>query len=780
MKRINKVLLLLLLMPLCISFSACKKKNSTENSNQNQIEQPTTPDDGDDEPGYESTKETYSVSFDYNLPEEYDFLLADKDFEVTYKEVGTSTSLATVPDIKLKEFFLGWVEEGSDTVLTDSVTTDKSKNFKLKGKWDEVALNKYYYSDGLNIDVIDGKASISSYTGTDDKIFIPEVYREQEQNYFVREIQASVFESKQFDKLIVHASDLVIGDSAFKNSNISDFDFSRVRKIGKNAFENTRFVALNLDDDISSIDVAAFKNCELLETVDFNNNNIEISKEMFSGCVKLETIGNTKFIKLIDIKAFENCVSLINTDFIGSSVSVIEEYAFKNCTGLISVTLPESLNGVYENAFEGCTAISELILGRTFENPNLDNDSLIKHIGNIGTNITKITFVGDSTSKLSEYYFDGLTNLHTFIMCDSITEVEPYAFRECVNLKNIRLSENLDVDKLTINAFFGTKFKNEMTEPWIYKHQVIFVPKTIDEEFEFLAADAVTAIRDGAFAFNKTLKKITIPASVSYIGDGAFEYCDSLEEVVFEENSNITTLNNNLFANCYKLKDVDLTKLTALTKIEDNAFVGVQVSNMVIPSTVTEIGRSVFFTAAISNYAISGTSENYETVDGVLYHIVDGKRVLFSYPTLKEGELFFCPSDVTSVAAYAFSNVYHLKFIYFENAMAWEEIDYETKSFEGSASISLFAEKSTFNTDEVSRVYRFVSLNVTYDAEKGTVTLENGFATAEKYLYMTVVNQTTHKIDIVYFEVVTTDSGNEKTYSIKNNSVKVLKTERDA
>ena len=788
MKKFNRVLLFLLIMPLCISFSACKKKDGKDNSNQNQIEQPTNPNPDDDSPDYESTKETYSVSFDYNLPAEYDFLLADSDFEVTYKEVGTSTTLARVPDLKLEKYFLGGVEDGSDIILEGSITSETSRNIRLKGKWDETALNKYYYSDGITLDVIDGVASIVSYTGSDKKIFIPRVYTVDQQDYDVREIQTSAFESKEFDKLIVHATNLSIGDNAFKNTSISEFDFSKVNKIGKFAFENTKFVQLNLDDGISSVSEGAFKGCTLLESVDFNNNNLQIDDNLFAGCVKLQTIENARYISRIGEYAFEGCVSLSNTDFIGPSVTVIEEYAFKNCTSLMSLTLPETLFAVYSSAFEGCTSVKELVLGKTFEDPTLDNDTLIKHIGNIGENITKITLVGNSTTKLLKNYFDGLINLETFIMsdCDSLTEIESYAFRECVNLKTIEFSSNLDVDKLTHTAFRGTKFINEMTAPWIYKHQVIYVPEGIDADFKFEEKDAVTKIRDGAFAENKTLQKITIPATVTLIGDGVFEGCTNLAEVVFEENSSITTIGSRLFYNCNKLTTIDLTKLIALTKIDDYAFSGVRISNMVIPSTVTELGKGVFLYASIAGFSISGSSSIFEVQDGILYRVGNGEKILINYPTLKEDELFFCPTDVTEVAAYAFSRAVNLKYVYFENAMEWEEISNSsgeicTKSFEDSATLKLFAEKNAFDTEEVSYVYRWVSLNVTYDAETGNVTLEDGFSTEEKYLYMTVLNQSTHKLDIVYFEIVTSTGENQETiYSIKNGSVKVIATDRDA
>ena len=779
MKKIYRVLLFIFILPLCISFSACKKKkNETDNSNQSQIEQPKPEEDPDDD--YESNVETYSVSFDYNLPEEYDFLLSNRDFTIRYKEVGTNTSLANVPDIKLQKHFLGWCEEGSDVVIEGSVTSDTSKTISLKGKWNEETLRKYYYSDGLTIDVINGEASIYSYTGSAETVILPEVFTMDEVDYELTEIQANVFSGKNIQKLIVNADSLTIGQSAFKNSNISSLDFSKVITIANNAFENTSFVNLCLDESMLSIGEAAFKNCKKLVSVDFDGCNMQIVDNMFYGCEKLSNITNANNITKVGSYAFAECYGLTNTDFLGPRVKTLEEYAFQNCVNLVSVTLPETLNNVFDAVFDGCDAITELRLGKTFENRNNEtrSDNLLNHVGSIGENVTKITLIGNSIKQLSQNYFDGFTKLETFIMVDSVEIVESYTFRQCVNLKNITLSNNLDTNNFSYMAFYGTKFLNERTDLLIYKNEIMYVPANISPIYEFPQDVYVTRINDNAFAGNTNLKEITIPVSVMSMGVGVFQNCVNLEKVVFEENEDITEINSNTFYGCKKLSSVNLDALPNLTKLGDNSFRNTAISNFVIPASVTDIGDAAFLYSKVESFAIDGVSTKFAVEDGVLYEFGDGEKILLNYPVYKAGEMFVCPSDVTSVAPYAFSNVSNLKYVYFSNKVEWLTTVLSGKevcqSFAGSSGVMLFAEKESFECAEVLNIARLSTDGVIYDFESNTLSLTEDFSTSSTIVYIKKINPETNKVNLVCFAVEISGEEDAKVYTFVEDSLFIL------
>lgn len=791
MKKFSKLLLLLLILPLSVSFSACKKGGGSPNSNPNQEERPNP---GNPDDNYGSQVQTYSVSYDYNLPEDYDFLLEGKDFVLPYKEVGTPTVLAKVPDVSLQSYFLGWCKDGSNEVLSGSVTSDVATTINLKGKWDETSLRKYYYTEGLQIDIIAEKASIYGYTGTSQTIIIPKVFSDTNADYELTEIQASVFQNKNVSTIINNAENLKIGECAFKNTKVSTFDFDKIYEIGNYAFENTKFESLKLGNNVSLFGTGAFQNCLDLTSVDFEENDVQISNNMFSGCEKLTTITNTLNVTRIGGNAFAECISLKNTNFISARVSVIEEYAFKNCVGLTSVTLPETLNFVYESIFAGCETITELRLGKTFENENNENrsDTLLQHIGNIGANVTKIELIGNSITRLSRNYFNGFSKLETFVMSDSVTLIEPYAFKNCSLLKNIDLSNKLDLDSLSYLAFKDTKYLNDLNIPLIYENEVlheariIYVPENITPEYKFPGSPVITQINDSAFAGNESLQKITIPSSVLAIGKNVFKNCVNLKEVIFEENSNIKIINESTFYGCSSLTSINLTNLNALESIANNAFAKVKVSNFALPDSLKTIGKSVFLDAEIAEFSINGESEKIVVEDGVLYSVEESKKTLVCYPGLKQDKMFVCPNDVTEIDAYAFSNVSDttLKYIYFSNEVDWvvtrngDGAKVYT-SFNGvTGKVIVFASDVDFVINESVVTYRQYIFGISYDFETDEVLFSLDFTCNYDLIYFTAYDSSTQKNYFIYLELKKEIGEDDVvTYLVKEDSLFKLEVE---
>ena len=84
----------------------------------------------------------------------------------------------------------------------------------------------------------------------------------------------------------------------------------------------------------------------------------------YSGTVNIPATvtynGSTYNVTSIGLSAFNNCTDLIRV-VIPNSVQYIMNYAFQNCTGLINITLPESLSAVYNNVFGGCTSLKSII-----------------------------------------------------------------------------------------------------------------------------------------------------------------------------------------------------------------------------------------------------------------------------------------------------------------------------------------------------------------------------------------------------------------------------------
>ena len=101
----------------------------------------------------------------------------------------------------------------------------------------------------------------------------------------------------------------------------------------------------------------------------------------------------------------------------------------------------------------------------------------------------------------------------------------------------------------------------------------------------------VTEIGECAFAYCKSLQSISIPNSIAKIGNLAFYYCSNLQSITIPENS--AEIGECAFAFCESLKSITIPK--SVTKIGEFAFLGCEsLESITIPENVTEIGDCAF------------------------------------------------------------------------------------------------------------------------------------------------------------------------------------------
>ena len=215
----------------------------------------------------------------------------------------------------------------------------------------------------------------------------------------------------------------------------------------------------------------------------YRGNSYNDYSDEYSGNVVIPssvTYGNTYAVTSIGNEAFRNC-SVLTSISIPNSVTSIGKSAFENCRDLTSITIPNSVTSIGDSAFYDCSGLTSITI------PN------------------SVTSIGD-------FVFSGCSGLTSIAIPNSITSIGDYAFENCSGLTSITIP------------------------------------------------NSVTSIGDFVFSWCSGLTSITIPNSVTSIGLRTFEYCGGLTSITIPNS--VASIGDNAFYCCF---DLNLIRCDAVT-----------------------------------------------------------------------------------------------------------------------------------------------------------------------------------------------------------------------
>ena len=164
----------------------------------------------------------------------------------------------------------------------------------------------------------------------------------------------------------------------------------------------------------------------------------------------------------------------------------------------------------------------------------------------------------------------------------------------------------------------------------------------------------VTGIKMQAFIECTSLKSVSMPESMTWIGDSAFAGCTGLEQVEFSPN--LTAIGPNSFYSCNGLTSVGIPD--KVTSIESLAFFGcLKLESITIPASVTTLDSTfVFGCTNLKKIEFKGTQEQWNALSidphylpvGVSIVCTDGTIGGGSDPNVKNYSLTVCGKAVTS------------------------------------------------------------------------------------------------------------------------------------
>lgn len=262
--------------------------------------------------------------------------------------------------------------------------------------------------------------------------------------------------------------------------------------------------------------------------------------------------------------------------------------------------------------------------------------------------------------EISRWAFNKTKGLTTVIMPDTIVTIESPLSDYLSNLETLKLSSSLKT--IPVGAFSGSKSLKKLTIP-----------------------DSVTKIEAGAF-WGSGLETIYIPDSVTEIGSSAFYKCSALQSVRLSPS--MKRISEKMFESCTSLSTLDIPR--GITEIEDNAFSGCRsLSSLTIPDSVTKLSEyalagsglvSIEIPDSVTEFKCSFASCNHLTTLRLPNTLTRIENRLFS----KNLQSVNLPASLKSMASSAFYKLESLTELIIPDSLT--EIEFDETFYDGGQS----------------------------------------------------------------------------------------------
>ena len=357
-----------------------------------------------------------------------------------------------------------------------------------------------------------------------------------------------------------------------------------VETIGSFAFENSGLLEVTIGENIKHIGGGAFYGCNNLRKVHYNAINILYEEELHDGlptffeeCSAVSDVTIGERVKSLPYGIFEGLYNLKEI-ILPNSLELIQRFALAS-TGITSITIPENLKYIENDALFYCQQLVELNynainlktkgvwISNTLEKINI-GPKVVKIPGCLAYRCKKLTniVIPENVDSISSFAFADCVNLESLKFPTNLKYIEGMAFHGCTSLTELTIPENIKqieysafggctgIKRLNYNAIYAEVIKSTDNSSFLYDSPIIsiqigdkvkYLPtcflKDKQDLPDFEIPSNVKMIGDKAF-YNSNIDNLKIPSTVEYIGNEAFHKTKLYD--TFEVYNNIKYINN--------------------------------------------------------------------------------------------------------------------------------------------------------------------------------------------------------------------------------------------
>ena len=369
---------------------------------------------------------------------------------------------------------------------------------------------------------------------------------------------------------------------------------SFVTSIGENGCSSSKARSIQLPDTITHIGSYAFKNCDLLTSINIPKDVVNMGENPFIGCSNLHTIelqpSNTNF-------------DFINGCLIEKSSGKLISYLQNDRSSLV---VPFGAKSIGTSSFSGVTGLTNIILPISVE-------------------------------RINDSAFMNCVDLEQISFTPTLVYIGVNPFENCVSLKKIYIPEDNPALYMHSGALISRDNKSVICYIPGAGYELV-IPDNIEtiEERAFSGLcvkvcqlEGIRTIKDYAFQHAK-ITSLSLPSTLEYIGNYAFADCEC--DMFAFKGERIKEIGDYVFKNCKFLHDT-----------------------IIIPASTVHIGINPFLGCSkLVNIEVDKNNESYADIEGVLYN--KKEKELICYPTGKNGTAFAVPNGIKKINELSFDH----------------------------------------------------------------------------------------------------------------------------